>query len=241
MKALAIAVALLFVGTNVANAQFTASAHDFSDGVTHTTDPTYLANATEDLWNPAADKCNVCHEAHTTGTMNPLWHRNMAISATFTVYGEVVPSKTLDAGPLGQPAGTTVMCLTCHDGTVGLDQYGWGGVFGPPTGQTSLYVPPHAFEGDLGGAHPVSFVYDDALATTDGFLHAPTTTAVPAGIVSFNGVKNLEGTIDEALLDDGGYLECSSCHDVHNKWALDHLLNVPYESSQICETCHAKG
>ena len=65
--------------------------------------------------------------------------------------------------------------------------------------------------------------------------------AVPAGIVSFNGVATLSGTIEEALLDDGGTLECSSCHDVHNKWANSHLLNVPYESSQICETCHAKG
>ena len=61
MKALALACALLFVGANVANAQFTASAHDFSDGVTHTSDSTYLADAQETVWNTGADKCNVCH------------------------------------------------------------------------------------------------------------------------------------------------------------------------------------
>ena len=226
-----ITAALLFVAAIPAKAQFTGSAHDFSDGVTHTTDATYLAGATEGVWNTAADKCNVCHEAHTRQVANPLWHRNMGISATFTVYGETLPSKTLDAGPLGQPSGTTVLCLTCHDGTVGLDQYGWANVFSPANGATSGYVPMHPFNGNIGGAHPVSFVYDDALAATD----------VPAGIVSFNGVATLSGTIDGALLDDGGTLECSSCHDVHNKWGLDHLLNVPYTSSQICETCHAKG
>ena len=235
-KIIGMAAVLLFVAASSAMAQFTGSSHDFSDGVMHNG-----GTADENVWNPAADKCNVCHEAHTPQVANPLWHRNMSISATFAVYGENLPSKTLDAGPLGQPQGNTVLCLTCHDGTVGLDQYGWANAFGPGTGGTTGYVPMHPFNGDIGGTHPVSFVYDDALAATDGFLHAPTTTAVPAGIVSFNGVATLSGTIDEALLDDGGYLECSSCHDVHNKWALDHLLNVPYQSSQICETCHAKG
>jgi hypothetical protein len=236
MKALALACALLFVGANVANAQFTGSAHDFSDGVTHNTD-----SADETVWNPTADKCNVCHEAHTRQVANPLWHRNMSISPTFVVYGEALPSKTLDAGTPDQPTGNTVLCLTCHDGTVGLDQYGWANVFGPATGGTTGYVPMHPYNGNIGGTHPVSFVYDDALALTDGFLAYPSTDVVPSGIVSFNGVATLFGTIDDALLDDGGRLECSSCHDVHNKWGLSHQLNVPYDQSAICETCHKKG
>ena len=39
------------------------------------------------------------------------------------------------------------------------------------------YVPPHPFGGDLSSDHPVSFVYDAGLATTDGFLFDPTATA----------------------------------------------------------------
>lgn len=239
MKALALACALLFVGANVANAQFTDSAHDFSDGVTHTTDSTYLADATEGVWNPTADKCNVCHEAHTPGFANPLWHRNMSVSATFTVYGDPsLPSGSLDA-TVGQPDGETLMCLTCHDGVAGLDQYGWANAFGPGTGGTSGYVPPHPFGGDLSSDHPVSFVYDAGLATTDGFLFDPTTQAVPTQ-TAFNGfVQN--GTIQNVLLGANDKMQCSSCHDVHNKWANDHLLNVPYTSSEICETCHDKG
>ena len=119
MKALALACALLFVGANGANAQFTGSGHDFSDGVTHTTDSLYLADATEGVWNPGEDKCNVCHEAHTPGVANPLWHRNMSVSATFTVYGDPsLPSATLDA-TVGSPDGETVLCLTCHDDVSG--------------------------------------------------------------------------------------------------------------------------
>ena len=239
MKALALACALLFVGANVANAQFTGSGHDFSDGVTHTTDSTYLADATEGVWNPTADKCNVCHEAHTPGFANPLWHRNMSVSATFTVYGDPsLPSGSLDA-TVGQPDGETVMCLTCHDGVAGLDQYGWANAFGPGTGVATGYVPPHPFGGNLAADHPVSFVYDAGLATTDGFLFDPTTQAVPTQ-TAFNGfVQN--GTIQNVLLGANDKLQCSSCHDVHNKWANDHLLNVPYTSSEICETCHDKG
>ena len=239
MKALALACALLFVGANVANAQFTGSGHDFSDGVTHTTDSTYLADATEGVWNPTADKCNVCHEAHTPGFANPLWHRNMSVSATFTVYGDPsLPSGSLDA-TVGQPDGETLMCLTCHDGVAGLDQYGWANAFGPGTGGTSKYVPPHPFGGNLSSDHPVSLVYDAGLATAAGFLFDPTTQAVPTQ-TAFNGfVQN--GTIQNVLLGANDKLQCSSCHDVHNKWANDHLLNVPYTSSEICETCHDKG
>jgi predicted CXXCH cytochrome family protein len=49
------------------------------------------------------------------------------------------------------------------------------------------------------------------------------------------------GTIQDVLLGVGDKLQCTSCHDVHNKWANDHLLNIPYTSSAICETCHDKG
>jgi predicted CXXCH cytochrome family protein len=243
MKALAIAVALLFVGTNVANAQFTGSGHDFSDGVTHTTDSTYTADALEGVWNSGADKCNVCHEAHTPGLTNPLWHRNMGVSATFLVYGDPsLPSATLDA-TVGQPDGESLLCLTCHDGVAGLDQYGWvggpdGGTFSVPAGATSGFVPPHPFEGDLAADHPVSFVYDDALAGIDGFLFLPSTDVVPTQ-TAFNGFVQ-DGTIGDVLLGVGGKLQCTSCHDVHNKWTNEHLLNVPYASSALCTTCHNK-
>ena len=237
-KIIAIAAVFLFAATLPAFGQFTGSGHDFSDGVTHTTDSLYLADATEGVWNPDADKCNVCHEAHTPGFTNPLWHRNMSVSASFLVYGDPsLPSATLDA-TVGQPDGESLLCLTCHDGVAGLDQYGWAGSFGPGTGGTSGYVPPHPFEGDLAADHPVSFVYDDALAGTDGFLFLPSTDVVPTQ-TAFNGFVQ-DGTIGDVLLGVGGKLQCTSCHDVHNKWTNEHLLNVPYASSELCTTCHDK-
>jgi predicted CXXCH cytochrome family protein len=238
MRRLALSIWLVLTPTPLA-AQFWNSSHDFSDGVAHTADSTYLADAQETVWNPDADQCIVCHEAHTPAISNPLWHRNMSVSETFAVYGDPpLLSATLDA-TVGQPDGLTILCLTCHDGVAGLDQYGWGDSLGPGTGATTGYVPPNPFLGDLAAHHPVSFVYDATLATTDGFLFDPTAGTVPLQ-TAWNGAT-LTGTIQDALLSAGGTLQCTSCHDVHNKWGNDHLLNIPYAGSELCETCHDKG
>lgn len=231
MKALAIACALLFVGANVAQAQFTGSAHDFSDNVTHYTPSSGTYDTGEGTWNVGGeDMCTVCHNAHTPGIGQPLWFHKLATTATYTVYS----NSTMDATP-GQPTGNSKLCLSCHDGTVGIDQYGWGGVYAPadPT-----YTVPHPMGDDLSTDHPIAFTYDAALAAADGFLFDPTATNVT--LTDFNA-RAVTGTITDLLLDDGGSMECSSCHDVHNKYNLPHSLNVPKTGDAICVTCHAKG
>ena len=85
---------------------------------------------------------------------------------------------------------------------------------------------------ELTNDHPVSILYDDALAVQDGELFLP--SSAPSG---------LGATIDEDLLFNGR-MECSSCHDVHNGGAAaaidDNLLVITQSQSQLCLTCHDK-
>jgi len=167
--------------------------------------------------------CLPCHTPHNAKVapddLVPLWNHDVT-AAVFTVYSS--PTGTLDAVGLGQPAGVSKACLSCHDGTVALDAYGAnvpvpnmiGGVYDLGT--------------DLSNDHPISFTYDTALSVADGELFDP--AADPSG---------LGGTIGNDLLF-AGQLECASCHDVHNTAAVASLLVKSNAASALCLTCHDK-
>ena len=157
--------------------------------------------------------CLPCHAPHNNAediTDAPLWNHEVtqAVYVTYT-------SPTLDAGNppgnLDQPGGVSKLCLSCHDGTVAIDAFGGqpGSIFLSPDSSENLGT-------DLSNDHPISFIYDTALAQADGELSDPSTA--PSGIVGSAG-----GSIqDEMLFADR--LECASCHDVHNAFNQDNLL-----------------
>lgn len=156
-----------------------SSAHDFS-GAT---------------WNTEGEICIVCHTDHNSNVAvesAPLW--NHAIPQT-----QYIPytSATFDA-KMGQPTGTSKICLSCHDGSIAIDS------FSSKTGNT--YMSGSANLGtDLSNDHPVSFVYDPSLSMKDGELADPLSHA-----------SGLGGSIDSDLLFRHR-LECTSCHVGHNK------------------------
>ena len=159
------------------------------------------------------DSCHVPHHADTEDIGMPLWNpeRNVDMSH-LTPYS----SDTLDASP-GTPDGISKMCLSCHDGTGSHSAPGEGG----------------NFHNDITNMHPVSFVYDSTLATTDGELRDPASSITPIG-----------GTIEDEMLVNGK-MQCSSCHDPHVQAVVaEGLLRVANEhgpgGSQLCKTCHIK-
>lgn len=178
--------------------------------------------------------CIVCHVPHnaidpvTSGLdYAPLWDHEVS-AATYTLYS----SATLDHTP-GQPDGSSKLCLSCHDGSVAVDNYG-----GVTTGTFS--VGDATFDGlpgetigakrdfgtGLDNDHPISFLYDP-VATTDPEIN-PSTDPTPLG-----------GTIAANMLVDGK-VQCSSCHDVHDVDGNSHLLVIDNTGSQMCVTCHKK-
>lgn len=171
--------------------------------------------------------CVVCHTPHNAALVPdaPLWNHELT-TATHDVY----ISPTFDgSATITQPAGSSLLCLSCHDGTVALDSFGGatGSVF--IGGQYNLGT-------DLTNDHPISFVYDSALVTADGGLHEPSAVTVTIG----SGEDTKTGTIQEVMLFND-QLQCASCHDVHNKFTVDEkLLKITTAGSELCLKCHDK-
>ena len=182
------------------------SAHDFSD----------------DAWNTTGEICIVCHTPHNadmTVANAPLWNHEVTAVTNYQLYSSSTFNGT---ATIGQPDESSKLCLSCHDGTVALENFS-----GMTTG-TNYLTGSTLIGTDLGDDHPISFTYDAVLASTDGGLFDPTIT--PSG---------LGGTITNTMLY-GDKMQCASCHDVHNGAGVIHLLRKSNSVSALCLTCHNK-
>jgi predicted CXXCH cytochrome family protein len=173
-------------------------------------------------WNTTGQICVVCHTPHnasTAVTNAPLWNHSTS-ATTFSLYS----SASLTATGLGQPDASSKLCLSCHDGTVALEN------FSTTTNGTHFITAGANIGSSLANDHPISFTYDATLATSDGGLYDPSTTSSGIGT----------GTIAQKMLI-GGKLQCASCHDVHNAYGFTTgLLRKSNSASALCLTCHKK-
>ena len=172
--------------------------------------------------------CIACHNpqsANTTVTVAPQWNHTLS-SQSYALY-----STTSLKASLGQPGIRSKLCLSCHDGTIAVDSF--GGASGAQYIKSANNVGT-----SLKDDHPIGFVYDTALANLNGTLFDPSSKSVTIG----SGGATQTGTIAALMLYDGGQLECSSCHDVHNKYTTGTtgLMKVGAAGSAICKACHNK-
>lgn len=203
-----------------AGAGITDSPHDFSATI-----PTL-----------GGEICRICHSPHdhhiaAQNYLNGLLWNHAVTAATFTMYNNAW-STTINGAVAAQPTGNSKLCLSCHDGTVAVDNFEnhAGGVFALP-----VYAEIPGFAAgatrDLRGTHPISIEYNpDSLAGGDGWLKPVT---APMGG---------SGTIADVL--EGDIMQCSSCHDVHDApieaVGGTPLLRVDLAGSAICLACHVK-
>jgi predicted CXXCH cytochrome family protein len=120
---------------------------------------------------------------------------------------------------VGQPTGTSRLCLSCHDGTIAP-----GAVLSQTTEMpmtTTLAGRSSNLGTNLSDDHPVSFVYDDAALAVDSQLVAG--AALPSAV----------------RLDRSGQLQCTACHDPHND-QYGKFLVLSNLRSALCTGCHAK-
>ena len=216
-KKLVLVASLVLGVTYLGNAQtIVGSAHDFSS--------LSWNNAAPISTNLRGQICAPCHAPHNTndttaGVTAPLWNHQLSSTSSYTVYTGYALSATV-----GQPDGTSKLCLSCHDGTVALSNfrtYSTGTTY--MTGTSNLGT-------DLSNDHPISFTYDAALATADGKLFDPTSHV--SGLAG-------GGTIDHDMLENHK-VQCKSCHDPHNGGGAAHLLIKSNTGSALCLTCHNK-
>ncbi|MBE0534223.1 MAG: hypothetical protein IH624_01040 [Phycisphaerae bacterium] len=175
---------------SMAPAGVSGTAHDFSPG------------------GDGSMACQFCHTPHKALAGTPLWNHKLS-DRTYEIYW----STSLDA-EVGQPTGSSKLCLSCHDGTVALDAT----VTGKPG---SAFMRPGAANlgTDLSDDHPVSFVYSAELAGKDPQIRHPDTLP------------------QEFRLDRFGEMQCVTCHDPHDN-SFGHFLVTLNVGSQLCITCH---
>lgn len=158
--------------------------------------------------------CVFCHTPHKALDEGPLWNHALS-TAVYTPYG----SSTAKAA-VGQPTGSSRLCLSCHDGTVALGRVASrrkdiamaNGVADRLQGRANL-------GSDLSDDHPVSFTYDHSLTAAKGELHS---------------VETLDRRV---RMDSEGRMQCTACHDPHNN-QFGNFLTMDNRESALCTTCH---
>lgn len=226
------------------------TAHDF----TLATGTTATAAAT----TTAIGLCTFCHTPHKAISTLLLWNHTLS-SNTFswdvpaTTAGTNFPSFT---GTTYK--GPTAKCLSCHDGSVAIGDIAWFQEGKPatplnptthPTGENMNI----GGGGSMAGNHPVAmpFPYEHTGSTYNG-----TTTGASIVMADWqldptaNNIRMFQddgtGTITAGPVTARTGIECSSCHDPHNRAAKDDLFlrGMLTGSSQadgyLCLQCHIK-
>jgi predicted CXXCH cytochrome family protein len=162
--------------------------------------------------------CIFCHAPDSSLAKNTyLWNRRLS-TAQYVPY----QSSTLYAN-VGQPTGSSKLCLSCHDGTIALgDLRSVRGRIPFAGGIRFIPAGPARIGTDLSDDHPVSFVYDSSLAISNGELADPSALS------------------QKVKLDKTGQLQCTTCHDAHNNDFGKFLVMSNYYSD-LCTTCHQKN
>ena len=197
---------VLLVGTASAQNSIIGSAHDLSSG-------TGIADYKS---TDEAEVCIFCHTPHNATTVQvPLWNRSNPTTSYTTYWSSTVDAYATDNRPTID--GTSLVCLSCHDGSMGLNAIANGGT---PTMTANTITGSALMGSDLSNDHPVSFVYATAQA-------------------SDAGLKNVN-----YHLDGNGKLQCSSCHDVHKPGSSANgdapFLRESNDGSALCLECHDK-
>jgi predicted CXXCH cytochrome family protein len=133
---------------------------------------------------------------------------------------------------------TSLLCLSCHDGSISVNEYGHAPQ--NPASQSSggLTIDTEyniGKDGYLANHHPIGFPYD-VVAGLDPEIYQSNIAVFDQ---TYDGKTDI---IPVANLLPGGKMECSTCHAVHNKGnSGEKLLYVSDKNSNLCFSCHNKG
>jgi hypothetical protein len=159
--------------------------------------------------------CGVCHTPHhASATLGPLWNHDAAVQS-WTMYGSGSPGANVRYSAVTQP----------RAGSIAPNAYGRNDVPGGAPNRTAGSSAPFGAgsvlsiseaSGNLSHSHPISFQYSTvATPSIDNNLHLPSDQVLIPDTGSPNFNMGSDMSITKFLLDKDGYVECSSCHDVH--------------------------
>ena len=207
--------------------------------------------------------CTYCHTPHKALSTLLLWNHTLSAN---TFSWDVAKTTAGTNFPLiagGTYKGPTAKCLSCHDGSVAIGDIAWfkeashtgaaaNNLFKIGDDGTAPLITKVQGGGDMSGNHPVAMPY--ALGNAANTYNGSTTGA---GAVLTEWVANPAAPI--RLFNDDGTgaisagavagktgIECSSCHDPHNKAATEDyflrgkLTGSTAASGYLCLQCHIK-
>lgn len=178
--------------------------------------------------------CVFCHTPHFSRPGTPLWNKRDP-GTTYTIYG----TATLTVNnTMGQPTGSSRLCLSCHDGTIAigallnapgaavaqtLEMLGVDSGTGALTSTSASNI-----GSDISNDHPISFSYSSSYPLNSE--------------IKDPGENN--ANIAPAVLKNGS-VQCASCHDPHSKTYPKFLRSALNPATgdygaQLCNLCHAK-
>ncbi len=198
--------------------------------------------------------CTFCHTPHKAISTLLLWNHTLSTN-TFkwdvpaTTAGTPFPTFKGDTYK-----GPTVKCLSCHDGSVAVGDIAWWLEGKPAVLDNTKHGagdPANVgLGGNMAGNHPVAmpYPYQNVANTYNGSktgsgAELTEWQATPlANIRMFN--DDGAGNITAGAVAGKTGIECSSCHDPHNKAAVDDLFLrgelKGTTTAYICLKCHIK-
>ncbi len=177
--------------------------------------------------------CIFCHTPHNSDPSGPMWNQTIPGSVYNPYASSTLEATRAPKALLGQPTGSSKLCLSCHDGAIAM-----GSLLNMPgsipSPGTLLVTGPGVTEGKFTSAstsyigtelrddHPISFSYS---------LSYPSNTEIKTNSPSF--------TPNTVRLDLNGEVQCTSCHDPHGT-ANPKFLVATMENGTLCKACHDK-
>ena len=190
-----------WAGSPALAASIVASKHNLSASGTGT-----IKAATE------SEICVFCHVPHNAKAAGPLWNRDQP-AGPYTPY----TSSTRKITTPGQPTGASLLCLSCHDGTIALGKVSSRTTSISTLGRTNFLSGDAGYLGtDLSDDHPVSFLFSSVLGNAE--------------------IRNPTGSVK---LDASGQLQCTACHSPHDN-ANGKFLLINNINGALCTNCHNK-
>lgn len=229
----------------------TGSTHDFSSKFANFTNTTTNVTTSYQL-----GLCSRCHTPHHAITTALLWNHNLSTSTFQWDIPATTAGTSFPTGAWNTYKGPTAKCQSCHDGTVSTSSINWF-AGGTPTGGTTGFGPTSGitigYAGNMAGVHPVTMPYPcngspntyNGVTTGNQIVSAEwqPNPLTPVLIYQMDGSGNVTRANTVCSGTNNG-IECTSCHDVHNRQNLDIYLLRGYFSGNspnyICEECHNK-
>lgn len=173
--------------------------------------------------------CIFCHTPHNASPANPLWNHVLS-EATYTNYWSPTLKSYASQAEAPPVDGFSKLCLSCHDGTVAL-----GALINRQ--EEIETVPDFLTEGmkgylgtDLSGGHPISIIFDEALA---GMRNQD------PSIMHLNWPIN-DPYVKLYPTQRGMGIQCTTCHDPHGGRGEPTAPPFWQKSThdEVCLVCH---